>query len=398
MSICRGQCTFLKNTLPNESQWENSMHQNKSILFLIALLLLFLLAGCRSPYADRKSPSHRYAEMEAELLFDEALYNYNNNNLKVAIQGFEKLVKNYPNSWKRAEAMYLLAQSYKRLGMYDIAINWAKHQIEEYPETKFTANSYFLLGKTYEKIYDYKNSAICFLRTVDFTDDKNLKNESEKAFRQIISKNLKAEELAKLAEDYKYSELSPLALIVAAQKYVEQDNNQKAKELLEYTITMYPISPYTQEAEYLYDLKWNNSGASDYSALPDIDYSAKPQNPTIDPTKIGLIAPFTGKYAIYGKSVKNGIQLALDEYNANAKKRMSLISYDSMGEPVESVKAARRLIETDGVLAIIGPIMSGPTISAASLADISKTVLITPTATEQGISSIGSYIFQLNTI
>jgi len=44
---------------------------------------------------------------------------------------------------------------------------------------------------------------------------------------------------------------------------------------------------------------------------------SKPKSVNEGPIKIGVIAPMTGKGAIWGETVSNGIQLALEEINAD---------------------------------------------------------------------------------
>ena len=48
------------------------------------------------------------------------------------------------------------------------------------------------------------------------------------------------------------------------------------------------------------------------------------------------------------------------------------------------------------VVAIIGPVRSETTVGAAAVANCEEVVLITPTATETGLTDIGPYVFQLN--
>lgn len=381
------------------------MFKLENRILAIGLILLTIILGCSSsPYKRAQTPGRRYAELEAELLFDEAMLSYNENRLNVAIQGFQQLVRNYPNSWKKAEAIYYLAKSYNRLQNYEQTINWGNRLIEEHAKSDFVDETYFLLGETYKKIYDYYRGARSFLKVVDHTEDKDLRNEAENNFRSIISRNLSIEELIKLGENNSASDMIPLVYVVAAQKYLEENKNDRAKDLLEYAVTTFPINPYTQEAEYLYDKIWSSGEDydSDYTEqkfdqpdypIPDIEPS---KTTGVDPNKIGLLVPQTGKYAVYGKSVKKGVELALQEYNSGASQPLSLVVVDSEGEPVQAVKGVRNLVDNEGVLAVIGPIMSGPAISVSSFVDVRKTPLITPTATERGISSISSYIFQLN--
>lgn len=88
---------------------------------------------------------------------------------------------------------------------------------------------------------------------------------------------------------------------------------------------------------------------------------------------VGAILPKTGYGATLGRAGINGINLALKEYAAVKGGKLKVIIYDSEGKEASAVLAAKRLIEKDKVLAIIGPIMTGagaaliPTIEKAKV-------------------------------
>lgn len=75
--------------------------------------------------------------------------------------------------------------------------------------------------------------------------------------------------------------------------------------------------------------------------------------------KIGAIIPKTGYGASLGKSAANAISLALSEVGNIAGGKIEVVTYDSEGKEPSAVLAAKRLIEKDKVLAIVGPIMTG---------------------------------------
>jgi branched-chain amino acid transport system substrate-binding protein len=75
--------------------------------------------------------------------------------------------------------------------------------------------------------------------------------------------------------------------------------------------------------------------------------------------KVGAILPKTGYGASLGKSAQNGINLALEEEGNIGGRKMEMVVYDSEGKEASAVLAAKRLIEKDKVLAIVGPVMTG---------------------------------------
>ncbi|MBI4529969.1 MAG: ABC transporter substrate-binding protein, partial [Candidatus Latescibacteria bacterium] len=108
--------------------------------------------------------------------------------------------------------------------------------------------------------------------------------------------------------------------------------------------------------------------------------------------KIGLLCPLTGEDREFGEELQRGAQIALDQ----SGRTLSLVVEDVGSGSIHAVKAAQKLIEQDRVVALVGPISSGLTIGVAAVANASRVPLIAPTASEDGIASIGPYIFQLN--
>ena len=93
--------------------------------------------------------------------------------------------------------------------------------------------------------------------------------------------------------------------------------------------------------------------------------------PTGDTVKIGFIGPLTGSTAQYGEAVCNGAKQYFDEVNAGGGvdgKQIEFITYDSQGDPTEATNAYTRLVDQDGVCAIIGPVLTGETLAVAELA------------------------------
>ncbi len=83
------------------------------------------------------------------------------------------------------------------------------------------------------------------------------------------------------------------------------------------------------------------------------------------PLKIGALMPFSGDLSDFGQPMYNAVELAVNQINeAGGVNGMpiELVRADSATSPQQSVEEARRLIEVEGVNAIIGPAGSGSTL------------------------------------
>lgn len=70
--------------------------------------------------------------------------------------------------------------------------------------------------------------------------------------------------------------------------------------------------------------------------------------------KIGIVAPVTGSYAVYGSTLEKGVKMALaDITKVNTKYTYQLVVEDDESNPAKSTSAAQKLINIDKVNAII---------------------------------------------
>lgn len=100
---------------------------------------------------------------------------------------------------------------------------------------------------------------------------------------------------------------------------------------------------------------------------------------TKEPIKIGGIYPLTGYLAWLGEYYKNGAELRIDMINKSGGingRTLALVSYDSQSSPEKGVRAAKRLISKDRVVAITGTATGPISAAVSSLANKSKILLI----------------------
>jgi ABC-type branched-subunit amino acid transport system substrate-binding protein len=111
---------------------------------------------------------------------------------------------------------------------------------------------------------------------------------------------------------------------------------------------------------------------------------------------VGLMAPLSGDDADIGKRVSQGVQLAIDKYNLRNQIQIKLIALDTRGVPLEAARKTAVLLERDHVPLFIGPLLSSTATVAAAMAVGKETVMLTPTATDDGIAELGPNLFQMN--
>ena len=95
--------------------------------------------------------------------------------------------------------------------------------------------------------------------------------------------------------------------------------------------------------------------------------------------------------------MKNAMELALEEINGSSLldgTKIRFIVEDSEGAGDAAKRAYEKLIEQDGVTAILGPFSSTATKEIISIADKNKVVAFSPTSAASGLSAQSDFVFR----
>ena len=119
--------------------------------------------------------------------------------------------------------------------------------------------------------------------------------------------------------------------------------------------------------------------------------------------KIGHQVALTGPNATWGQSESNALKMAVEKINADGGvlgKKLEVIAYDNRADKLEAVNVAKRLVEQDKVVAIIGPAQSGVTNAIREVNNSAKVPLIATTATNPKVTvaddgSVVPYTFRV---
>jgi branched-chain amino acid transport system substrate-binding protein len=97
--------------------------------------------------------------------------------------------------------------------------------------------------------------------------------------------------------------------------------------------------------------------------------------------KVGTLMAHTGPLKEFGPNIQNGVVLAAKQLEA-AGFPVKLVHEDTETEAIAGINAAKKLVEVDGVVAIVGALSSGVTMPVAESVTIPKgVILISPAST-----------------
>jgi branched-chain amino acid transport system substrate-binding protein len=114
--------------------------------------------------------------------------------------------------------------------------------------------------------------------------------------------------------------------------------------------------------------------------------------------KVGEFASLTGSEATFGQSSHKGTQLAIDDLNAGEGvlgEKIDLIPEDNQSQAGQSATAVRKLISSDGVVAVLGEVASSRSLEAAPICQQNGIPMISPASTNPKVTEVGDYIFRV---
>lgn len=189
---------------------------------------------------------------------------------------------------------------------------------------------------------------------------------------QLLDSRFTDAELAEAAYMFNGTAIGLDALLQKAQRAAAKNEPDRAERLVRQTIRNPIPFPYRNEAvrllERLTDKNW------------------------IERDRIGVILPLSGRYAPFGKLVRNGIELA-GRNDRDQKSSVEFVYRDSEAEAEKGAEAVTELGLEERVISIIGPLSGTAATEAAERAEIEGIPMLALSHKED-LPQIGDYIFR----
>lgn len=312
--------------------------------FLISILLLF--------------SSRVFAQNEdAEALFRRGSVLFKQGKYVSASLDFKDIVNNYNSGSWAIPAHMMLAKTFFNLEEFEMAESIALKLRNQYPKSSYAEWTYYITAACKFRLGELNQAASILSKLASITNDETLRLRSLSAIRYSILPVADKDIFYKILEENGIKQ-SDLDNVKPFDPFA--DRNRVAD--------IFEDSSPVQRVE-----KWESSFT----------------------IKIGLLSPLTGINSDLGNQLLKGVRAALKKNTYVDEKRIELIVEDTESDPVTAVLKTRRLIE-EGVIAIIGPVLSLSTIAAAVESQAHGIPFVAPTATDIRLTRIGRYIFQLN--
>lgn len=332
-----------------------------SKILLTCIIAIFALTGCPSSQLTEEEPVRGTAYHEVS---------------RSEYVRAMKVVKSGAKGRKLAHAATTLGYYFFGKRDFKAASDEFMKVIQVSPDKDPAAIAQFMLGNCFFEGEYYPAAISAFNKVVEGYTNEDLVFKANNFIQTILDVKISLEELTLVEKNYRDKVFYSRMLFQIGKKYYQLDDCDHATNYFKAFLARYPNNPDFEE------VKWMMDGCQGTLRLSS--------------RKIGGLFPLTGSLKTYGEMMRNGVELAIEEYNAGKKSRdrAVLIVGDTFGSGLQAIKSTRRLIEEEKVMVLIGPASSGSLAAVANIVDAAKVPLITPSAGELGYSALSSYIFR----
>lgn len=302
-----------------------------------------------------------------------ATIDYQNGDYENAYKKYSSLANRYSLDGYNSVFRFMAAKSLYKAGEYSAAIRLFDEFLDEFPRSRYVGAGILFKGHSLYMKGDLFGAATAYIAAIDADPRNTSADIARENLRPLIDRGLSILQLEQLIEEYPLSSMvEEMEYTIAAREF-ESGRYRSGLRTVQSYQRRFPSGKYSSEVRNLLQ-----------------EYAEKATGSQV----IGLMAPITGGYTEYGRSMVEGARLAM-KYLGDDTTKLELIVKDTQGDPVKAAKVAARLAREEP-LAVVGPLRSESSVGAAVVLNEENIPMITPTASEGGIASLGANVFQIS--
>jgi len=305
-------------------------------------------------------------------LFRLGQIDYQNKYFASALRFFKYFVDAFPESTLIYQVRLNIAKCLFSLGSYDKAEPLFRESVKVNPDVGEKWQAFIYLGLLDEKRLNYLDAIRKLKKTIEKTPFPELQEQATQTIEEIVNEKLSVAALIEISGRYRNEFPGDLAVKNLIEKYRVERRSRNYLAALENFVYRFP--EHSMKEEYKRDL--DRFQADKTRAM-----------------RLGAILPLSGRRALVGQQVLQGIQLALSELSAKEKARLELVVKDSgSGEPV--VQLMEELGRDPNVVGVIGPVLSQEVQDVTPTLERFRLPVLTPTASASGLPELSPYVFR----
>jgi len=288
-----------------------------------------------------------------------------------ARNGYLRIISNYPNSNFTPDAIIKLLENYLKEGLFKEVIHFSAALPRGSISNSYISKIYVLVGDA-QMYLKLSADAVASYSMARIKCSDSERERIDKKLRGSIAQ-LEIGNIALLTENIKDDTVKGYFKYQLGLNYYEKHKYREAADVLNDFIRTIPSHKNIAEAKNLLNEIYKKTAAK--------------------PHTIGCLLPLSGKYSIFGNRALKGVELALIRFSLQSgHSPVKLAIKDTESDPEKAEIAVDELIK-ENVSAIIGPMATAETVSAAKRAQAGGIPIIVLSQKED-ITDTGDFVFR----
>ena len=308
-----------------------------------------------------------------EKQIDMAIEHFNEDRFAIAETIIKKLMEKPLGVYEPKSRIMLMKTAYALNKKEDVKII-GREFLESFPKNEFAKDIYLKFGDTFIDEQNFNSAFRMYIKARTLSANEEFLYLVDHRLLNTIQLNIASNTISELSMISTNSSERIICTLAKSFNDISSGNPDECAS------SLYQVNP-EEIPIYYFDL---------YEKLLRASYQ-----PAIKTITVGVIIPLTGDNMIQGNSFLRGMHKALSS-SINSNKKIAFMIKDNEGDEIQTIRVVNELEKNPAVKAIIGPISETNAIIAANSLRGKNIPLLIPSATLDGITSLGNNIYQLN--
>ena len=221
-----------------------------------------------------------------------------------ALQMLEFLDRVYPGHRRATGSLLMQGKSLYKIGEHHKALDVFERLVEAYPNSEYVDDALYGMATAFYRLGLYRDAVERLVEVVETSGDNRLLRKAAKLSSEIMDSHLNAGDLRTLLETISGERGRAAVALRLAQREIEKQHFQSAKDVLQDFVNRYPKSQYVFQMEQLL-------GRAERLGKGFL--------------KLGVVLPLSGPRSEEGKELLGGIQYAVDIHNEEEGAKVELV-------------------------------------------------------------------------
>lgn len=323
-----------------------------------------------------QSPVQLFQVSRSARLFENGVEHYNAGRYYTALELFRRLMGYPPEKNARLTVSYLMTmKSYFHAGSPVQAMEVGRSFLSQFPNSSYLSDIYECFGDIFVTEGRYRSALENYLRGRELAERDTVIARFDDKLARLSSGLLEEADIRDLLGMEADTTNRAILSLMLVNRLLARGKVDEAA-LTQFRIDVETIPPSFREQ---------------YSSLKKRTYHGE-QNVVI----IGAVLPLSGYDRSFGRAFLRGMQEAVETVKNRQPVEIALEVMDNAGEDITTVSGVKTLMANPNVVAIVGPLSTPNSVTAAAAASQNNVPILIPLSTQVGLSGIGSNVFQMN--